>query len=322
MLIAGYNIYNEIDHIEESVKSVYDHVGKVVFVDGRYKGFYEDKPVASNDGTVQWIKDKDNDPENKFHFIKAPKSPWKETKTQSAQGVKRSAYLIGEPGDTYLYLDGHEIVIEWRKVDLLLGEVAFARLDLPDEDPQISVKAPRIFAHQEGVKYITHSYLSKGKDEEFYLNLGWDNQTVGDMKDFWQRVPVEACPVTIKHIGKQKRELSQRQEQVKGERGKIEVFDHAKGLNFKVDSRVAVDRMAARLLPTWERDARIRGLTPPTFAEARNMVAAYAQDWEKKQALQRQKQTYLKTQMICEKCGFIATSMNLMMRHNMEVHPK
>jgi hypothetical protein len=316
MLIACYNVYNEAKHLPESVASVYDHVGKLVFVDGRYEGFYEDKPVASTDGTLAWVKDKGNDPDGKFHLIKAPKKPWKN------QAEKRSAYLIGEDGDTYLYIDGHEVVTEWRVLNMMLGEIGFARLDIPDDDPPISVKAPRLIAHKEGLKYHTHTYLVHGKNEDFYANLGWDQQTLGDIDGFWQRAAVETCSLTIRHIGTQKKKAVQRQEQVIEERQKVEVFDHEKGLNFKADSHKAVERLTARLHPTWVRDAQIRGMAPPTYEESSRIVAAYARDWWKKQRILRQKNTYLKTKVVCDHCGWIATNMSSLVDHIQAEHKR
>lgn len=314
MLIACYNVYNEGKHLPASVASVYDHCGKIVFVDGRYKGFYEDRPVHSSDGMLSWIKDKRNDPDGKFHLIKAPKKPWED------QAAKRSAYFIGEEGDVYLYIDGHEVVTEWRSLSLLIDEVGFARLDLPDEDPPISVMAPRLIAHKPGIKYLTHSYLAQGDDEEFYMNLGWDHRTVGDMKTFWNRCKVESCGITIRHIGVQKKGLQQRQKQVKTEREKVTVFDHAKGLNFKADSHKTVERITQRLHPGWVREAQLMGFPPPTYDESRRIVAAYALDWEKKQSIMRQKQVSLKTQVICEKCGWMATNTTALVDHIRREH--
>jgi len=312
MLIACYNVFNEAKHLPQSVKSVYDHVGKIVFVDGRYKGFYDDKPIASTDGMLQWIKAKKNDPDGKFHLIKAPKKPWKN------QAVKRSAYLIGEVGDTYLVIDGHEIVTEWRPINLLMDEIGFARIDLPEEEPAVSVKAPRLFAHKEGLKYHTHTYLVHGKDGELYVNLGWDQQTKGDIKGFWQRAHVESCSVTIRHLGKQRKGSEQRLGQVDEERSKIEVFDHARGLNFKGDSFKAVDRITHRLHNTWVKDALMRGMPAPTYAESRAVVAAYAIDWEKKQRILQRTKKYIKTKLVCDDCGFISTNKSMMVAHMQE----
>jgi len=312
MLIACYNVYNENKHLPESVKSVYDHVQKIVFVDGRYKGFYNDKPVASDDGMLQWIKDKSNDPDGKFHLIKAPKRPWRN------QAAKRSAYLIGKEGDAYLIVDGHDVVTEWRKINLLMGEIGFARVDQPEEDPPMSVKVPRLFAHKPGIKYVTHSYLEYG-DNEFF-NLGWDHQTLGDMKGFWQRVHVETCSVTIKHLGKQKKGSKQRLEQVEDERSTIEVFDHAKGLNFKGDSHKTVDRVTEKLHKVWVKDALLAGEIPPTYAESRVIVADFAVDWEKKQRILMRDKKYIKTKLVCEhpNCGFISTNKSMMAAHMQE----
>ena len=298
MIIACYNVYNEGKHLPQSVASVYDHVGKIVFVDGRYKGFYDDKPVASTDGMLQWIKDKKNDPDGKFHLIKAPKKPWEN------QAVKRSAYLIGEEGDIYLYIDGHEIVTHWRPIAMFLGEVGFVRLDLPEESPAKSVKAPRFFAHKPGIKYITHSYLTQGKDE-FYINLGWDHQTLGNMEDFWERVEVESCMATIRHIGLQKKGLQQRKDQVEQEREKIEVFDHRKGLDFKADSHQAIDRFTTKMYKSWCKDADLLGAPRPTYEYCRARVAKFAAQFEQRQHAQRNKNnsSMAKVKMVCDVCG-------------------
>ena len=315
MIIACYNVYNEGKHLPQSVASVYDHVGKIVFVDGRYEGFYEDKPVASTDGMLLWIKNQENDPDGKFQLVKAPKKPWKN------QAKKRSAYLVGKEGDIYLYIDGHEIVTHWRPPALFLGEVGFARLDLPEEDPPKSVKAPRLFAHKPGIKYVTHSYLEHGNDT-FYVNLGWDHQTLGNMKEFWERVPVESCMVTIKHIGLQKKGLQQRQDQVKEERGKIEVYDHRKGLDFKADSHKAIDRFTTKMYDSWVKYANAVGSPVPSYEECRRHVADYAVKFEQTQHARRHRHqdSYGKVKMMCEHCGAgpFGSATQLMMHRDKE----
>jgi histidyl-tRNA synthetase len=183
----------------------------------------------------------------------------------------------------------------------------------------VSVKAPRLIAHQEGLKYHTHTYLVKEeKEDELWANLGWDQQSLGNMKDFWQRVPVESCSITIKHIGLQKKRLEHRQEQVKEERSKVEVLDHRLGLNFTGDAHKSVDRITQRMHKTWVKDAIVRGMKPLTYDQHKMIVAKCARDWEKKQQILRQTSRPEKVKLTCDKCGFISTNMLMQVNHMQE----
>lgn len=55
MIVAFYSIYNEIDLLPKSVELIAPYVDKIIFCDGRYKG-YRGTTAASNDGTVEYCK--------------------------------------------------------------------------------------------------------------------------------------------------------------------------------------------------------------------------------------------------------------------------
>jgi len=316
MLIACYNIYNEIEHLPTSVKAAYDKVDKIVFVDGRYKGFHEEKAVSSDDGTLDWINDKENDPDGKFQLIEAPEEGWED------QPTKRTAYFIGEKGDIYLVMDGHDVITSWRRPDLVLGVAGMARLDILDNDPPISVKQPRLIAHIEGIHYLTHAYILDGEDE-FYLNVGWDQQSLHSPDGFDKKELDESYTLTLRHFGKQNKELQERRDQVSVEREKIEAFDVAKGLNYSVDSRVAIDRTTKKFFEYYRRSHIIQGIPVIPYDKMRLIVEAKANLFEKQQKESRERAGLeLTKQVTCSICGWVCPSGMHLITHFIDEHPE
>jgi len=93
--IAVYSVYNEAQYLEKSLKSIRDKVDFIIVIDGAYKKFPHKYPF-STDGTL------------KIAYKYADKvietgEAWK------SEVIKRNQYLIGEPGDVYIQIDGHEI---------------------------------------------------------------------------------------------------------------------------------------------------------------------------------------------------------------------
>jgi len=314
MLIACYNIYNEIEYLPKSVKAAYEKVDKIVFVDGRYKGFHEEKTVSSDDGTLEWINDKENDPDGKFQLIEAPKDGWED------QPTKRTAYFVGEKGDVYLVMDGHDVITAWRQPRLVLDVAGMARLDLFDNDPPISVKQPRLIAHVDGIHYLTHAYLLDG-DDEFYLNVGWDQQSLHDPKEFDKHELEESYTFRLRHFGKQNKELQERREQVSVEREKIEAFDAAHNLNFQVDSRVAIDRVTKKFYEYYRRSHIVQGLPVISYDGIRKIVEAKAQLFEKQSyELQKRAGVEKTKEVTCSICGWICPSGMHLIQHFMDDH--
>lgn len=101
---------------------------------------------------------------------------------------------------------------------------------------------------------------------------------------------------------------------------KVKILNNARGLGFRLDARTVVDRMTQRLHPGWVKEASARGVTPLTFSQARAIVAAYAEEWERKQRVLKESNKRLKTKIECNSCGFTATSMSDLVRHKQEKH--
>jgi len=94
-LIACYNIYNEAQYLEESLKSIRDKVDLIVVVDGAYKKFPHKIPW-STDGSLEIAR-------RYTPYVIERDRAWE------SEIAKRNAYLIGSVGDIYLVIDGHEI---------------------------------------------------------------------------------------------------------------------------------------------------------------------------------------------------------------------
>ena len=278
--IACYNVYNEREHLPESVASVYDKVDRIIFVDGRYKGFYDDKPAWSTDGTLKWLRDAKNDPDGKFEVI-TTKKPWKK------QAHKRSAYLLGKEGDIYLQIDGHEVVEDFKNFNLVAGVAGYARINLPENAIPISVRQPRIFPHAKGLKYITHAYLitedKGGGNQKLFLNQAWDQLTILPIDEFTENINPDTYCLTLRHIGEQRTESEQRKKQADTEKQQVHVFDNDHGLGHKVDERVAIDRVTERIHEHYEKLFKQKGWVPMSYKNVRRIVAAHAGLHAKKQ---------------------------------------
>lgn len=136
-LIAVYNTFNEAQHLEESLKSIRDQVDFIVIVDGAYQKFPHEFPY-STDGTLK-IARKYAD-----KIIETTK-PWK------SEIFKKNHYLIGELGDFYFHIGGHEI---W-----------FGELKPPFGNYRVKVRMKgqlheffRMFEHQPGIRYERRHY--------------------------------------------------------------------------------------------------------------------------------------------------------------------
>jgi len=77
------------------LKSVRDKVDLIVLVDGPYAKFPHQFPY-STDGTIEIAK-------KYVDILKTQAKAW------PSEIFKRNQYLVGEPGDIYLVIDGHEI---------------------------------------------------------------------------------------------------------------------------------------------------------------------------------------------------------------------
>jgi glycosyltransferase involved in cell wall biosynthesis len=104
-LIAFYCVYNEAEYLEYSLKSIYDHVDKIVIVEGAFAETFEANDCAktSTDGTLNILKNFP-DPECKINRLFALPQP------QLQQRGKVFEYIHD---DCWLWLiDGDEVYTE------------------------------------------------------------------------------------------------------------------------------------------------------------------------------------------------------------------
>ena len=147
MIIACYNIYNEAKYLEESMKSIRDKVDKIVVIDGAYRKFPHIIPFSTDDSLkiAEKYADKVIKCEREMVIDNLESFSWE------SEIAKRNQYLIGEEGDIYLVVDGHEI---WK-----------GALPNPPGDYRLVIKKdgkwlrfPRMFRHREGIFYMNHHY--------------------------------------------------------------------------------------------------------------------------------------------------------------------
>ena len=136
-LIACYSVFNEAQHLKESLKSIKDKVDFIIVVDGAYENFPHQFPF-STDKTLAIAK-------KYADKVIETSEAWK------SEILKRNQYLIGKPGDVYLQIDGHEI---WS------GD-----LTPPFGNYRIKMKMTdgwheffRMFKHQAGIRYERRHY--------------------------------------------------------------------------------------------------------------------------------------------------------------------
>jgi len=152
MLRLVVSTYNDFPLIKKTVESV--EVDEIVAVDGRYKDF-PGETDASSDGTLEYLESV-NARIIEGHGL--------------TEVEKRNLYLVGEPGDVYIHLDGDE---EW------VGDIS-----IPYEDMLIAnmlvesnlrrkssvMKRVRLFKHVEGLHYEgKHYWLKDGEGKTFSL---------------------------------------------------------------------------------------------------------------------------------------------------------
>jgi hypothetical protein len=140
MFIAAYNIFNEAQYLEESLKAIKPYVDYIVVIDGAYKN-YPHKKAWSTDGSTD-IASRYAD------MVIIPTEAW------PSEIYKRNQYLIGHLGDTYIVLDGHEI---WE------GDFRFPIGDYYireqiDTDPGNWHRFFQMFNHRDGIQYYQHHY--------------------------------------------------------------------------------------------------------------------------------------------------------------------
>jgi hypothetical protein len=158
MIIGCLIYYNEIQFLQDWHDHLAPHVDKIIAIDGRITGFphKEGDTAYSTDGGVALLSASpkvDN-------FVTSIEWP--------SEQAKRSAYLVGQPGDWYFVVDADEMLMNgddlYDAIDSLEGT--------PHDFAQIRVVgygaarlAGRVFRHQAGLKYMhRHFWLGQGRD--------------------------------------------------------------------------------------------------------------------------------------------------------------
>jgi len=140
MIIACISAYNDRGWIEGTIDSVKGIAGRIVVVDGAYKGFrlYKDNP-ASTDGTIELAE-------------RMGAEVIRTDKVWENQQEKRNKYFIGNDDDWYLIIDSDERLVINKEYFMPGGEVGY-RIKL---NPGVAML--RLFRH--GVEYSgCHSAL-------------------------------------------------------------------------------------------------------------------------------------------------------------------
>ncbi len=163
-IIACLIVYNDFDILPECMDSL-SGADKIIIIDGAFKDYPHEKPW-STDGTVDYVKQRASI-DRRIKFIECKKA-WKD------EVEKRSAYFTGKQGDWYLIVDSDERV-GGETIDR--NGVKAVKEFLPTyEDDMLDVplwelisgsfeSAPRLFRHQEGIRYYLTHYLVFYKDK-------------------------------------------------------------------------------------------------------------------------------------------------------------
>jgi hypothetical protein len=159
----------DIPLIEKCISSVIDHVDRIIVVDGVFDTFPHrtEESGYSDDGTLEYISNLDKE----VVLIVAPG----ETEVE-----KRTRYLIGEPGDVYLHLDPDEWV-ENPEVLHDLPDVDVMYCPMKRTDGNVSFY-PRVFKHQEGMRYQGLHHRLVDKDGELIAMIGKTGEKYTDAR--------------------------------------------------------------------------------------------------------------------------------------------
>lgn len=147
-LIAAISAWNERELLPGCIASV-QAADRIVVVDGAFAD-YPHEEASSTDGTLEWLREvARGDP--RIEVI-TREGPWE------SEMAKRSAYLVGRPGDFYVVVDADERLFCG---DELKGLLAGAQADsyvIPlfdrPSDPA-PIPAGRVFRHLDGIRYET-----------------------------------------------------------------------------------------------------------------------------------------------------------------------
>ena len=170
MIIGCLIFYNEEQFLSDWYKNLSPHVDRIVAIDGRFED-YPGVAVYSTDGSYAILGDKPD-----VTSI-CPAMAW------PSQQLKRTAYLVGAPGDWYVVVDADEMLENGSslrdEIDSLEGT--------PHEFAQIKVVghgadrlAGRVFRHQDGLQYL-HRHFWLGINGE----VVWKGDTGPVLEDVY-----------------------------------------------------------------------------------------------------------------------------------------
>jgi glycosyltransferase involved in cell wall biosynthesis len=156
-LVACYNVFNEVEFLEESLESIYGKVDDIIVIDGAYKKFPHNKPF-STDGSIE-IALKYTDK------VIIPHQEW------ASEIIKRNQYLsLMDVGDICLVIDGHEI---WKgDFNPPFGNY---RIKMLMKDGWHSF--PRMFEKEEGMEYRESHYQLFVKNDK--IDMEWAEYPYG-----------------------------------------------------------------------------------------------------------------------------------------------
>ena len=151
------NTYNDFPFIEAAVSSLAPLVDLVIAIDGRYSDFPQlGGSDISTDGTLEYLER-----HNDVHISIVP---------NLTEVHKRNCYLMGQPGDWYVQLDGDE---EWVGPLVIpqadMGIVPVVRSDFTGRtyNPLVTDRI-RVFRHVSDLHYARkHYWLFDGFERTF-----------------------------------------------------------------------------------------------------------------------------------------------------------
>ena len=157
MIIATIITYNDIETIENCIKSIKDKVDKIVVVDGKYRDFpgeYE----YSTDGTIEYIAGFASDYNMVFRSV-----------SRLNQVAKRNVYIgYLHDRDICLNIDADEMLIgNIPELDTDMGRIMVGEAG----QPRRHLRTCRFFRFREGLHYWGKHTLILDKDEKVFADL-------------------------------------------------------------------------------------------------------------------------------------------------------
>lgn len=147
-LLAAISAYDERDLLPGCIDAL-GAADRIIVVDGAFADYPHDAPV-STDGTLEWLGEAARR-DDRIEVISRPDA-WE------SEVAKRSAYLVGRPGDWYVVVDADERLYGGDELKTLLtaseaDSWAIPFFDRPS-DPS-PLPAARVFRHANGIRYET-----------------------------------------------------------------------------------------------------------------------------------------------------------------------